>query len=224
MALEQDIDALGVFTEPQRRRVFERLQSGGPQTATELVTALGMGRTLVSFHVGKLVEAGFVEALAPEGSAGGPGRPAQRYRVTGLEVVATVPDRRYDLLAAILLDSVADFRPGDTARSSALRAARRRGAELARQLGRSERGRGRFGRLKAVLSALGYAPHQDSAELSVRNCPFDKFRATNTPQVCSLNQALAEGYLEGLELHDQLQARLRPCPDSCCVVFSPRSS
>ena len=57
--------------------------------------------------------------------------------------------------------------------------------------------------------------------MSVQNCPFDKFRATRTEQVCSLNQSLAEGFLEGLELDQQLQARLRPCPDSCCVVFGP---
>lgn len=219
---EQDIDALGVLTEPQRRRVFEQVQSEGPITIGGLMGSLSMGRTLVAFHLNKLVEAGFVEAVAPEPASGVPGRPSQRYRATGREVVATVPDRRYDLLAGVLLDSVADFRAGETAHSSALRAARRRGAELARQLGRVGRGRSlteRFSRLEAVLRALGYAPRRDERELAVRNCPFDKFRATNSEQVCSLNLALSHGYLEGLELDRYLTARLQPSPDRCCVVF-----
>ena len=225
VAREQDLDAVGVFTEPQRRRVFERLQAEGPLRVADLMTSLAMGRTLVAFHLAKLVEAGFVEAVAPDPSSSGPGRPSQRYRITGREAVATVPDRRYDLLAGILLDSLAGFRPGDTAQSSALRAARQRGADLARQLGRPGRGRSladRFHRLEGVLSALGYAPRRDGRELTVRNCPFDKFRATNTEQVCSLNLALADGYLEGLDLDTQLTAELRPCPDRCCVVFASR--
>lgn len=226
MALDQEIQSLGVFIEPQRRRVYEHVQSAGPSTVNEIAGALEIGRTLASFHLGKLVESGFLEVAAPGPGSGLRGRPAQRYRVTGREVSATVPDRRYDLLAGILLDSVAQHRPGETAHASALRAARSRGAELGRQLRSGRPGRSttsRFARLERLLSALGYAPHRDENRLTVRNCPFDKFRATNTPQVCSLNQALSEGYLEGLELDDHVQARLDPCPDTCCVVFSASS-
>ncbi|MEX2291574.1 MAG: helix-turn-helix domain-containing protein [Mycobacteriales bacterium] len=222
MGFEQDISQLGVFTEPQRRRVFERLQADGPCTVTALVDTLGVGRTLVAFHLGKLLESGFVEGIGPDATTGGPGRPAQRYRVSKQEVVASVPDRRYDLLAGVLLDSIADFRPDDTAHTSALRAARRRGAELGRQLasGRLPRtATARFARLERLLSTLGYAPRRQGDELFVRNCPFDTFRATNTEQVCSLNLSLSDGYLEGLGLDRDLQADLRPDPDSCCVAF-----
>lgn len=222
METERDISRLGVFAEPQRRRVFERLQEDGPCTVTALVDALGVGRTLVAFHLGKLIDAGFVEAVGPGATASGPGRPAQRYRVTRREVLASVPDRRYDLLAGVLLDSITDFRPGDTAHTSALRAARRRGAELGRQLasGRSPRSTtARFARLERLLSTLGYAPRRAGGELLVRNCPFDKFRAANTEQICPLNLSLADGYLEGLGLDRHLQAGLRPCADSCCVAF-----
>lgn len=224
MPHDQDIAFLGVFMEPQRRRVYEHVQRAGPSTVNEIATTLEIGRTLVTFHLGKLVESGFVEVAPPEPGSGLRGRPAQRYRVTAREVVASVPDRRYDLLAGILLDSVAQHRPGESAQASAVRAARRRGAELARQLRGRRPGGGRakrFGSLERLLAALGYAPRREHDRLTVRNCPFDKFRATNTDQVCALNQALAEGYLEGLELHDQVRARLDPCPDTCCVVFEP---
>jgi predicted ArsR family transcriptional regulator len=224
---DDDLEVLGVFAEPQRRRVYEQLQHEGAATVSELVQALGMGRTLVAFHLGKLLEVGFVEVVAPEQVAGVPGRPAQRYRATRREVVATVPDRRYDLIAAILLDSLADQRPGESAQASAERTARRRGTELARAWRNGSAPRnleGRLARLVRLLRSLGYAPRSQGAELLLRNCPFNAFRATNTPQVCPLNQALADGYLHGLELDAQLQATLRPSPDVCCVVFGPRTA
>jgi predicted ArsR family transcriptional regulator len=217
---DDDLDVLGVFTEPARRRVYEQLHEEGPATVAELVTALGMGRTLVAFHLGKLLETGFVEIVAPEQVAGAPGRPAQRYRTTSREVVATVPDRRYDLLAGVLLDGLADQRPGESAQSSAQRAARRRGTELARTWGRGSASlEGGRARLEHLLQSLGYAPRSQGADLLLRNCPFDAFRATNTPQVCPVNQALSDGFLHGLDLDVHLRATLRPSPDSCCVVF-----
>lgn len=226
MISEVELEALGVFTEPARRRVYEQLQREGAATVSELVQALGMGRTLAAFHLGKLLEAGFVEVVPPEPLAGAPGRPAQRYRATRREVVATVPDRRYDLIAAVLLDSLADQRPGESAQASAERTARNRGAELARSRLNGPTSRspsGRLARLERLLRSLGYAPRARGAELHLANCPFDAFRATNTPQVCPLNQALSDGYLAGLELDEDLQADLRPNPNACCVVFGPRT-
>jgi predicted ArsR family transcriptional regulator len=219
-----DVDALSVFAEPQRRRVYEQLQVGGEATIGELVEALGLGRTLVAFHLGKLLDAGFVEAVAPLQAAGALGRPPQRYRITRREVVATVPDRHYDLLAAVLLDGLVQQESGESAAASAGRAARRRGEDLARQwmaaAGPSQSPSSLDG-LEQLLTALGYVPARDGAALVVRNCPFDKFRATNTPQICPLNQALSDGYLDGLGLADRLRTRLRPHADTCCVVFSP---
>jgi predicted ArsR family transcriptional regulator len=224
---DDDLEVLGVFAEPARRRVYGQLHQEGAATVGELVQALGMGRTLVAFHLGKLLEAGFVEVVAPEQVAGVPGRPAQRYRTTRREVVATVPDRRYDLLTGVLLDGLAGQRPGERAQASALRTARRRGAELARSRadGPAPSGRrGRLARLERLLRALGYAPRSRGSELLVRNCPFDTFRATHTDQICPLNLALSEGYLHGLELDGDLQATLRPSPDTCCVAFGPRTA
>lgn len=224
MAVEQQaLETLAVFAEPQRRRVFEQVQAAGAATVNELADELGIGRSLVVFHLGKLADAGFVEATTQHGPRR-PGRPPLRYRPTGREVAASVPDRRYDLLAGVLLDSITDHEPGESAHASALRAARRRGAAIGREAkdGRAARTTSaRFARLRRLLTALGYAPHEEAGEVVVRNCPFDKFRATNTPEVCSLNQSLSDGYLEGLELADHLCTQLRPSPDACCVVFTP---
>ena len=72
-------------------------------------------------------------------------------------------------------------------------------------------------------SRTGPSPSSPKGEyhmtITVRNCPFDKFRAQNTPQVCALNVALAQSYLDGLDLSDRVSVELRPSPDSCCVAF-----
>jgi predicted ArsR family transcriptional regulator len=231
----EDLDEIGLFAEPQRRRVYEQLQIDGEATVTDLVAALGMGRTLVAFHLGKLIEGGFVEALAPEPVAGTLGRPAHRYRPTRREVVATVPDRSYDLFAAVLLDGLADQGAdrgavqgsGRSWWAGVLSAARRRGADLAHRwaIGTGPRPPAApLSRLERLLTALGYVPVTDGAELMLRNCPFEKFRATNTEQICPLNQALGDGYLEGLGLTEQVRAGLRPHSDMCCVVFSDKAA
>ena len=222
MTTERDaVDAVALLVEPARRQVFEHLQQAGAATIGELTAALGMGRTLVSFHLAKLVEAGFVEAVAPDRDVPALGRPAQRYRLTGRELVVSVPDRRYDLLAGVLLESLADHRRGEPAQAAAERVARRRGEEVAAQWAPPRKGRAtRWSRLEGLLSHLGYAPRRTEDGLTVRNCPFDRFRATNTPQVCALNGALSEGYLAGLGLDGEIASHVRACPDSCCVVFT----
>ena len=218
-----DLTALAALTDGQRRRVFEQIQVEGESTVTELATALGIGRTLVTFHLAKLVEAGLVEVVPARKRFGVRGRPSQGYRLTGREVTASVPDRRYDLLAGVLLDALAEHRIGERAQDSADRVAHRRGQELARQLTGSRVARSvgaRLDRLEALLTSLGYVPRREGVTITVRNCPFEKFRPEHTPQVCQVNLALARGYVDGLDLSDRLSVELRPCPDSCCVVMN----
>ncbi|WP_449062901.1 hypothetical protein [Planomonospora algeriensis] len=53
------------------------------------------------------------------------------------------------------------------------------------------------------------------------NCPFQRMRAVDTELVCSVNAALARGCLDGLNASERFTARLRPCPDNCCVLLEP---
>jgi predicted ArsR family transcriptional regulator len=213
---EHDVETLRVVVEPQRLRVYEHLLAAPtPLSLAQVATALDMGRTLLAFHLGKLVDGGFVEALAPEAGQGRRGRPSQHYRVTRREVSVSVPARRYELIAEVLLAAAANA-------GTASEVARRRGAALA-AAGPHRPARSRTGLLAQVerlLSRLGYAPRRDGDELVLANCPFDRLRDTNLELVCSLNHALAEGYLDGLGARGRLSARLRPCADHCCVVIS----
>ena len=220
MSDESDLETLGVLVEPQRMRVYEHLlAAASPSSLADIGGSLGMSRTLLAFHLAKLVESGFVEVLAPEAS-GRRGRPSQLYRATRQEVAASVPTRNYALIAEVLLEASGDSGPiADAAR----RVAHRRGVEL----GAAERVRraprttsGQLAPVLRLLSRLGYAPRREGDRVVMASCPFDRLRDTNLGLVCAINHALAGGYLEGLELPD-LSAELEPCPDMCCVVVSP---
>jgi predicted ArsR family transcriptional regulator len=181
-----------------------------------------MGRTLAAFHLGKLVEAGFVETLAAEPAAGRRGRPSQRYRASRQEVSASVPARHYELVAGVLL-MAAEEQDAEPLVLAARRVARRHGAQIAatRRPARVPRtAKARSAAVSALLDELGYAPRGDSGRLLLRNCPFDRLRETNCELVCAINHALAEGYLEGLGVDDAMTAHLQPCEDACCVVVT----
>ena len=223
MGLERDVELLGLLVEPQRRRVYEELLAArSARTMSELAESLDLGRTLTSFHLTKLVDAGLVEVVAAQAGEGRRGRPSQRYRVATREVSASVPPRHYDVVASVLLEAAGDQQPGEPLADAARRAAHRLGAGLARE-GAGSRRTAALRRTERLLGRLGYAPVRENGRLVLRNCPFDKLREANLPLVCGINHALAEGYLDGLEAADELSADLRPCPDSCCVVVGPRT-
>jgi len=220
VGFEEDVELLGVLVEPQRRRMYdELLHATEPQTLTALAETLGLGRTLASFHINKLVTAGLVDVV-PAQPGGRRGRPSQRYEVSRRSIEASVPPRRYDLVASVLLEAARTQQPGETATEAGRRAGRRRGAQLARE--EPARRGTPLRRLERVLARLGYAPARTEGTLVLRNCPFDRLRETDRDLVCGINHALAEGYVEGAEASDALDATLRPCPDNCCVVISSR--
>ncbi len=218
-----DVIALGVLAEPQRARIYDYLAAANaPRTRQDVADALGLGRTLVAFHFDKLEQAGLIESVAPEAVASGrPGRPAQWYRVTQPEISASVPPRRYELLAEILVQAVGEHVPPEPLVEAALRVARQRGRDLAAERADATQpdSGSRQGTLRDLLTHLGYEPSDDGPSLVLTNCPFHRLRVLDTELVCSINAALATGYLEGLGADGDFTARLRPCPTNCCVVL-----
>jgi predicted ArsR family transcriptional regulator len=214
-----ELDRLAVLAEPQRRRVYDALLvAPAPLTVTELAAAVDSSRTLTTFHLARLAEAGLVEGLAPEAEPGRRGRPSSRYRVSTEEVSASVPARRYDLVAEVLLDAAAAQRDGERLTDAASQAAR----QVGRRLGSSEPA-GRAGpmrRVERLLARLGYLPVRRGGELVLRNCPFAKLRDPHLELVCGINVSLAKGLLEGTGTSDVLAAELRPTAGCCCVVVT----
>ncbi|WP_344946037.1 helix-turn-helix transcriptional regulator [Actinomadura miaoliensis] len=218
------ISSIGVLAEGLRRRMFAFIRRARrPVTRDEAAASVGISRKLAAFHLDKLVDAGLLRAhyAAPEGNRK-VGRRPKVYEPTGVQIRLSIPERRHELLADLLLDAVVTERDDETAAQAAMRAAYQRG----RRLGDSERSRVRPGRLGAergltlcerMLEEHGFEPVREGPiRLTLHNCPFHPLAAQAPDLVCGMNHAFLTGYVEGLGV-TAVEAVLAPRPGECCV-------
>ncbi|HEY4378397.1 MAG TPA: helix-turn-helix domain-containing protein, partial [Acidimicrobiales bacterium] len=115
---ERRIGRIAALDQPLRRDLYALLVARGAWvTRDEAAAALDVARSVAAFHLDKLAEAGVVE-VSYERTSGrtgpGAGRPSKRYRRSGDEVSASVPDRHYDLAGSLLATAIAEStRTGD---------------------------------------------------------------------------------------------------------------
>src|SRR5881227_3394510 len=149
-----DVGALEALRVPTRRRLYEHVvQCGRPVSRDECSQAVRVDRSLVAYHLDKLVEHGLLEVTysRPHGRTGpGAGRPAKLYRRTAREFVLRAPARDYRLLAEVLVRA-ADA-AGPAVRAGTERAALELGRDLAAGV---EPGRGDEA-LTELLRSRGY--------------------------------------------------------------------
>jgi predicted ArsR family transcriptional regulator len=201
-------------------------QAAQPVTRDEAAAHVGISRKLAAFHLDKLVDAGLLRAhYAQLGGIRRVGRAPKVYEPTDEPVQISIPERRHDLLAELLLDAVLEQPPDEPATATAVRIARERGTEL----GAAERASARLGRLgaeraltiaQAVLVRHGFEPHREApTSVRLRNCPFHPLAAKSPELVCGVNHAFLTGFLTGLGA-PTLHALLIPTPGECCVRLS----
>ena len=123
------------------RRDLYRLLTGAPgwTTRDDAAVALGIPRSVAAFHLDKLADAGVVEVRFERvGGRTGPGagRPSKLYRPAQSEVVASVPDRHYDLAGSLLASAIAESASTGAPVRDCLRVAARTSG---RQVGEDER-------------------------------------------------------------------------------------
>jgi predicted ArsR family transcriptional regulator len=214
------LTALAALAEPLRRRLYRYVASGRTAASRDAAAAaLGVPRSVAAFHLDKLAEAGLleVEYRRPPGRSGpGAGRPAKLYRRAAHDVVLSVPERRYEVVASLLAAALeqADERPAPVALCDLAR-------DHGRHLGSSPAGarsakRRRLERVSELLSAEGYEPRLERDTLVLDNCPFARIAEEHRDLVCGMNHALVEGVLEAVGLPPD-DARLEPDPGRCCV-------
>lgn len=228
------IESVSVLGERTRRQMFAFIRRARrPVTRDEAAASAGISRKLAAFHLDKLVDAGLLRAryVAP-GGVRKVGRQPKAYEPTETQIRVSIPDRRHELLADMLMRAVLTEHDSETARQAATRAAR----ETGRELGEAERGRNRLGRLGAeralticrrMLDEHGFEPVRETpTRLRMRNCPFHPLAAKAPDLVCGMNHAFLEGYLDGLRC-TAVEAVLDPRPGECCVELrrstAPRS-
>jgi predicted ArsR family transcriptional regulator len=207
--------AVVTLADASRRALYEHVRRADhPVSREEAAAATGISRGLAAFHLDKLVDAGLLRARheAAPGQPRGRGRAPKVYEPTSAGVAVTIPERRYELVAEILADAVAED-PTD-AHQAALRLAGRRGRELGAQV--PEEGHD----LAATLERLGYEPQPDAeGSVLLRNCPFHRIAVRHTELICGVNHAFVAGIVEGLG-DTRIRAELAPRPGACCVRLS----
>lgn len=222
---EESIAGVASLAEPRRRALYRFVvQRGDAVSKDQAAKALGVARSVASFHLERLVADGlltteFRRLTSRQGP--GAGRPAKLYRRAEGEVSVNLPARQYDLAAGLLAAAVTDATQSNTPVATALtRVATARGRVLGE---RAREGAGkrpsRHALLDAALGVLdeqGYEPRQHGDEVVLANCPFHALVEEQRDLVCGMNRDLLCGMADGVG-GNVLAVRLAPSDGSCCV-------
>jgi predicted ArsR family transcriptional regulator len=226
------LDALAMLAaldDPVRRRLYRYVRHRGqPVTREEAAADAGVSRKLAAFHLDKLVDVGLLQARyeAPPDRRPRVGRAPKVYQPSAAEVRVSIPERRYDLLAEVLVDALGRPDQEGMAERAAREVAGARGRDLGDRI-RQERRLGRPG-AERTMRAAGEALDQlgfetvpgDQGSLMLRNCPFQAVARRAPELVCGINHAFIDGLVRGLG-NQTVQVLLVPRPDGCCVELHP---
>jgi predicted ArsR family transcriptional regulator len=223
---DAQIETLSLLRDPLRRKIYRYVsRSTEPVGRDEVAAEVGASRSLVAFHLDKLVAQDLLQTSFRRlsGRSGpGAGRPAKLYERSERQVALSLPARKYELAAHLLLKAVDGA--GKHVATGGLQAAARELGEStgAEDVGANGLPRGRSAALEraaAVLEDLGYEPFFEDGSLRLRNCPFHALAEQSTSVVCGMNLALLEGMLDGLRAKG-VAAQLAPSPGRCCVAIT----
>lgn len=210
------LDPLVSLDDATRRRLYEFVVAADePVTRDQARDALGIDRSLVAYHLDKLLDEGLLVAsfARPDGRGGpGAGRPSKHYQRSDREFTVSVPPRDYQLAAELLA------RAGEADGSGAVRQAlHRAAAEFGRVLAGHDGDAATD--LFELLARHGFEPYDVGGVVRLRNCPFHKLAQEHTELVCGMNLALLTGMVEASG--SSVEAQLDPAPERCCVAFVP---
>jgi predicted ArsR family transcriptional regulator len=223
------IESLASLADPHRRRLYAFVRAARrPVSREEAAVAIDISRKLAAFHLDKLVASGLLRvSSAPPRLPRAVGRAPKRYEPVTETVSVSLPGRRHDELATILvLAADADNDLGSTA-AGRRRVARDRGRRLGAAASTTDR-RGRLGPPRAldlvesVLVGAGYEPYRSRPDrLRLASCPFHPVAVCAPEVVCTINVDLLGGLLDGLGV-TSLVVTLDVVPGECCVeIHSP---
>jgi predicted ArsR family transcriptional regulator len=220
------INGVSSLAEPARRALYLYvIAQPEPVSRDQAAAGAELPRHTAKFHLDKLVEEGLldIEFRRLSGRRGpGAGRPTKLYRRSARQVVVTLPERHYDLAAQILACAITDAADDgapvlDAVQRAATRAGQRLGAmESSRDVSDAPT---RLDTISEALAPHGYEPRVHGGRLVLANCPFHALAREHTALVCSMNLHLLTALLEELG-HSDVQARLDPAPDRCCVTVN----
>jgi predicted ArsR family transcriptional regulator len=225
---DRNTAAIAALNDPGRRRLYELVRDAGhPVSRDEAAEKVGISRSLAAFHLDKLVERELLtfSYARPSGRSGpGAGRPSKLYRPSTAEVEVSIPERHYDAIGKLLVESIlADPGAPDrlgVAEQVAGREGRVIGEAVRKELRLRPPGAERaLTTASAVLQARGYEPYAaEDGSLRLRSCPFHALARHAPELVCRMNRAFIEGIVRGLG-NESVEAALEPTEGECCVTL-----
>jgi len=193
------------FGDPTRRALYGLVvKAAEPLSAGEAADLVGVHRTVARAHLQRLTELGLLKIRVRRGAKGG--RPAKVYVVAPEPLVASLPPRRYERLAALLVGALRRSASSDAEAAAAA-------AAIGWQFGREEVARlstagtvvcdqsGGVCRLtppaaQRWLDDNGFRAtvvEEASVDICLRNCVFRELAAAEPLLVCALDQGILRG-------------------------------
>lgn len=215
---EQRLSKVGALTDPIRRALYHFIAyQPGAVSRDQAAAGVDIPRHTAKFHLDKMVDEGLLvtEFRRLTGRSGpGAGRPAKLYRRARNEVSVTLPRRRYDLAGHVLADAAARAL-GGLSMADALRDAADNAAGVVLDSWPPEQADD-AGRLREILTKLGYEPRPGEGSITLGNCPFRQLSDDHEELICPLNQDFIDALSRRLDC-----TSLRTSPtargNGCCV-------
>ena len=224
---DAQIESLSLLRDPLRRAIYRYVARAlEPVSRDDVAGAVDASRSLVAFHLDKLVDNGLLRTSFRRltGRTGpGAGRPAKLYERSDRQLEVSLPAREYELAAHLLLqalDGGSKAGSGERLQTAARRLGESSGAQEVERAGVPRSRAASLDRLEPVLERLGYEPFRETGSICLSNCPFHALAEQSTATVCGMNLALIEGVLDGLRTKGVV-AELAPAPGRCCVQIKP---
>jgi len=199
--LDRDHELSAVLADDTRYRIYRAIaeQSGAEVTVADVARRFHLHPNVARMHLSKLEQAGFLATDLRK--TGGGGRPARLYRLSDRVLTFGFPPRRYELLARLALQAVAE----DGSIEKACRAAHEVGIAEGRRLvvGRRRPPQTRdeiAAVVRAVAEEQGMLPdlawHEDGLHITVRNCVFRELSGADPDLVCGMHRSFICGLVE----------------------------
>lgn len=232
--LHSDLDwVTDALSDRTRRAIYMWVKHQRTQVSVnEVAEAFDMHRNAVKFHLDKLLDAGLLAAdfKRINGRQGpGAGRPSKLYAATDVEVSFSIPERRYELLAQLLLRALTS---GDPIASVGYQFGRTLAQESIAADGEADL----LESAQDILAGLGFEPSVERDPdgrvwITTENCPFGgvALEAPNQ-EVCQLDHAIIRGIIEAfapgeseVKEHMSMPHGHQVCVREVCFTVKPHT-
>lgn len=220
------VTSIGALGDPLRRDLYLYV-CAKPYAVSrdEAADALGLPHHKAKFHLDRLEAEGLLTAEFARltGRSGpGAGRPAKLYRRAPADISVSLPGREYEIAGQLLAAAVAtSARTGGSPIEALHQEAAQRGREWAQAAVAEISGETPLELAMRALAQHGYEPREDEQRVILANCPFHSLAASHTEMVCGMNLALIQALVDEVG-PDDLECRLEPDDQRCCVVLAGR--